>query len=195
MSEPLAILPSVVFDANVLLQAPIRDTLLRCAEANLLLPIWSDEILEEVRRNFVRVARPRQNPEEKISSLLRALDLTFPDARIDGYHDLIPQLTNDLADRHVLAVAIHARATHIVTYNTRHFPARSLQGHGVVAVPPDTLLVGFFRRNPSLLWRILARQGAELHHPRTTDEVLRSLQSYAPHFVALARQALGDKSH
>lgn len=189
-SEPLAILPGVVFDANVLLQATIRDTLLRCAEANLLLPFWSEEILEEVHRNFARVARPQHDPEGKVASLFRALEHTFPNARVTGYQHLIPHLTNAIADRHVLAAAIQTKATHIVTYNLRHFPARSLRQYNIAAVAPDALLIGFFRRNPALLWRILARQGAALRHPRTLDEVLQSLVPFAPLFVAAARQAL-----
>ena len=46
----------VVLDANVLLQAPIRDTLLRLAQDGSLAVFWTDEILEEVRRNFAAVS-------------------------------------------------------------------------------------------------------------------------------------------
>lgn len=41
--------------ACVLVQAPVRDTLLRMAEApRLFRPVWSSEILEEMRRTLVR---------------------------------------------------------------------------------------------------------------------------------------------
>ena len=44
--------PRAVLDANVLLQAPLRDTLLRAAERRLFVPLWSPAILDEVRRNL-----------------------------------------------------------------------------------------------------------------------------------------------
>jgi len=43
----------VVIDANVLVQAPVRDTLLRLAEGpELYRPLWSAEIMAEVRRTL-----------------------------------------------------------------------------------------------------------------------------------------------
>jgi hypothetical protein len=45
----------VVLDACVLIQAPLRDTLLRLAEhPRLYVPRWSDEIIAETVRNLVR---------------------------------------------------------------------------------------------------------------------------------------------
>ena len=43
----------VVLDANVLYPFSLRDTLLRAAAAALFQVYWSDEILEETRRNLV----------------------------------------------------------------------------------------------------------------------------------------------
>jgi RNA polymerase sigma factor (sigma-70 family) len=42
----------VVLDANVLVQAPIRDTLLRAAEEELLAVCWGPTILDEVARTL-----------------------------------------------------------------------------------------------------------------------------------------------
>ena len=47
----MAIRLAVVIDANVLVQAPVRDTLLRSAEGReLYRPLWSAEIMAEVDR-------------------------------------------------------------------------------------------------------------------------------------------------
>jgi hypothetical protein len=46
-----------VLDANVLLPAPLRDTLLRLAEAELYVPRWSERILDEVAKNLVESGR------------------------------------------------------------------------------------------------------------------------------------------
>ena len=46
-------LPAVILDANVLVQAPIRDTLLRLAEGPTLYRAhWSAEIIAEVKRTL-----------------------------------------------------------------------------------------------------------------------------------------------
>ena len=47
----------------------------------------------------------------------------FPDAAVTGHESLIEAMTNDTADRHVLAAAITVGADVIVTDNVRHFPA------------------------------------------------------------------------
>jgi predicted nucleic acid-binding protein len=44
----------IVIDANVLMQAAVRDTLLRLAERRMFLCRWSEDIIAEVRRNLVR---------------------------------------------------------------------------------------------------------------------------------------------
>ena len=43
-----------VLDANVLYPAPLRDFLLRMAEADLFSPKWSDEIQDEWIRNLLK---------------------------------------------------------------------------------------------------------------------------------------------
>lgn len=49
----MAIRLAAVIDANVLVQAPVRDTLLRLAEGQeLCRPLWSEEIMAEVRRTL-----------------------------------------------------------------------------------------------------------------------------------------------
>src|SRR5262249_39336786 len=44
-------------------------------------------------------------------------------------------------DRHVLAAAITARASVIVTFNVRDFPADVLQLHGIQATHPDEFIL------------------------------------------------------
>ena len=43
---------TAVLDASVLYPLPLRDTLLRVAEAELYDPCWSEQILDEVARNL-----------------------------------------------------------------------------------------------------------------------------------------------
>ncbi|GAA1984277.1 PIN domain-containing protein [Amycolatopsis minnesotensis] len=43
-----------VLDANVLIPLNTADLLLRLAEAETFRPLWSEELLDEVRRNLVK---------------------------------------------------------------------------------------------------------------------------------------------
>ena len=52
----------VVLDACVLIPATLRDTLLRAVEKGMYRLHWSDEILDEVRRNLVK--REMTSPED-----------------------------------------------------------------------------------------------------------------------------------
>ena len=45
----------------------------------------------------------------------------FNEAWISDYESLIPKMTNDEKDRHVIAAAVHGGAAIILTLNLRHF--------------------------------------------------------------------------
>src|SRR6266852_2383512 len=102
----------VVLDACVLLPASLRDTLLRAADAGLYRLQWTDDILEEVRRNLVSEIGI---PEHKARRLIDLMSKQFPEALITQYQTLIELMRNHPKDRHVLAAAVSCRAQVIVT--------------------------------------------------------------------------------
>ncbi|MDZ4235884.1 MAG: PIN domain-containing protein, partial [Dietzia sp.] len=51
----------------------------------------------------------------------------FADAMVTGYEDLVPTMTNDAKDRHILAAAIRGGAEVLVTFNTRDFPVQAVE--------------------------------------------------------------------
>jgi predicted nucleic acid-binding protein len=113
-----------VLDACVLIPMPLADTLLRLAAApRLYLPKWTDQIMAEVSRNLVEQFNIS---EEKAAYRESEIRKHFPEAWVDGYEDLIPAMTNQAKDRHVLAAAVRARAEIIVTYNRKDFPVESI---------------------------------------------------------------------
>lgn len=95
-------LPVAVLDACVLFPEWLRDLFLRLAEAGLIRVAWTDEILEEMRRNLGKV---RNLAPEKTAKLVAAMRRAFPDADVDDYADHISSMTNHPKDRHVLAAA------------------------------------------------------------------------------------------
>uniref|UniRef100_A0A7V5CU69 PIN domain-containing protein n=1 Tax=Acidobacterium capsulatum TaxID=33075 RepID=A0A7V5CU69_9BACT len=179
----------VIIDANVLIQAAVRDTLLRLSERRLFLCRWSDDIIEEVRRNLIaRLGRSEQDADY----LVGELRMHFADAWVaDGYKELIPAMRNEPKDRHVVAAAIKCGAEVILSYNTKHFPADWLQAQNIVAKTPDEYLVDLYSINPEIVVHVLHQQGAELNPPRNIESVLKSLdvcRCYA--FTGLIRQNL-----
>src|SRR3954471_1913410 len=121
MADSQAVVRRAVLDANILLQAPIRDTILRLAQAGALLVLWTDEIMAEVERNFAAVSGTN-DARRRFARLRKALAESFPAATVTDYEHWVPSLSIASHDRHVLACAIQARAEVIVTYNLRDFP-------------------------------------------------------------------------
>jgi predicted nucleic acid-binding protein len=176
---------AVVLDANALFPIALCDTLLRAAVEQLYRPFWSSEILGEVERNLI--THHRATPElarrrcERMASAL-------PGAMVTGYSAIIPLLTNDPKDRHVLATAIHAGAQLIVTRNIRDFPAVALGPYDIRAQAPDGFLQDLLESEPETVLRIIAEQAADLRRPsQSVDQVLARLALEVPGFVRAVR--------
>jgi len=175
-----------VLDACVLIPAPLRDTLLRAVEGGFYRLHWSEEILEEVRRNLVG---ERMTTESDAQDLIDTMRLAFPEALTRGHQQLVPQMTNDPKDRHVLAVAVMTRSQVIVTANLRDFSEASLAPFGVEAQSPDAFLSSLFESDPRSLVMLIEDQAAALKDPpMTVDEVLDELVDHAPRFVQFIRE-------
>ncbi len=172
---------SVVLDANVIFSGVLCDLFMRTALAQLYRAYWTEEILDEAGRNLIR-----QNRATSAGALRRRTNMqrALPDATVTDYESLIPQMTNDPKDRHVLAAAVHASAAIIVTQNLHHFPALSLAPHGIVAVSADTFLRGLLARHPDAMAHIIREQAADLRRPpQSVRQVLDNLTTEAPQFV------------
>ena len=172
-----------VLDACVLIPASLRDVLLRAAAARLYQPYWSEEILEEVRRNLVR--REMTSPE-RAERLLETIRRAFPQAMISDYVHLIGEIDISSSDRHVLAAAIKAEADSIVTFNLRHFPSAALSGSNITVKHPDVFLSELASRVPLTMARIVVLQAADLRNPPVSiDNLLARLSIHVPTFVQL----------
>ncbi len=181
-----------MYDACVLYPAPLRDFLLRLARQGVVQPRWSDTILDEVFRNIL-ANRPDLSP----SALVRTRGLMnsgFPSARVEGHDALIPGLSlPDVDDRHVLAAALHASVSVIVTFNLRDFPAAVLEPMGVVAVHPDEFVLERIADGIEPVLAALRAQAAGLTRPPTTvhDLVARLQECGLPRSVARLRAEWG----
>lgn len=101
-----------VLDACVLHPIALADALLWVAHAGVYQPLWSPDILEELRHSVLE-----RLPEANIDRRITAMTEAFPEAEVSGYAPVIDGLMNDPGDRHVLAAAIVGNAQVIVTPN------------------------------------------------------------------------------
>lgn len=115
----------------------LNDLFLTIAETRTYRPLWSTGVLDELERNLLK----RGLAQSAVDRRINAMRGGFPDAEIRGYEDLIPQMTCDTDDRHVLAAAIRGDAAVLVTFNLRHFPAESLERYDIAAIHPDEFLL------------------------------------------------------
>jgi hypothetical protein len=178
----------VVLDACVLYPLPLRDTLLRAARQNLYAVRWSKRILDEVARNLIK--DQRASPEQTVN-LIDAMTRAFEDAEIPEAEiaALEPEMTNEPADRHVLAAAVASDdANAIVTANLRHFPAAACAPFRIEVIHPDVFLCDLYERAPTRVRDALDQQAADLSRPpMTVDDVLERLHASVPEFVIRVR--------
>ena len=144
-----------VLDACVLVNAPVRDTLLRLAERQLYRPLWSDLILYELTRTLQRkLGKTRQQTDR----LLSEMQAHFGEAWVTDYQGLVGGMTNDAKDRHVLAAAVHANAQVIVTFNLWDFPDSALDSWLIEARHPDAFLLDLYRAHSGIVVHVLHEQ-------------------------------------
>jgi predicted nucleic acid-binding protein len=128
---------AVVLDACVLYPAYLRDTLLILAEGEMYRPLWSAEIVDEMRRNLIANGRAADSVDRVIAEMHTA----FPEATITGFEHLVDVVECDDSDRHVLAAAARSDAAAIVTFNVKDFPAAGLEVFVLEVIHPDDFLL------------------------------------------------------
>ncbi len=176
---------TVVLDANVLVPAALCDFLLRAAAKDMFRLIWTEDILEEVRRTLVN---DLGKSETLANKRIEAMKTAFPEALVTQHIPLISAMTNDPKDRHVLAAAVVSGARVIVTSNLVDFPPESLSPFSIEALSPDRFLSDLLAFDRELVGEILAQQAAALRNPpKTVENILDELARIVPAFVARYR--------
>lgn len=169
-----------VLDACVLIPMPVADTLLRLAESpRLYRPRWTERIMGEVTRNLIKQFNLSEGQTKYREGELRK---HFPDAWVQEYEPLIPAMTNDAGDRHVLAAAVRSNADVIVTYNRKHFPASALETHGIECLGPSSFLRQMYELSPGLVVKKLHEQAENIG--LSFEDFLTKLRAPVPGFVS-----------
>ncbi|MEO6995989.1 MAG: PIN domain-containing protein [Lacunisphaera sp.] len=168
----------IFLDACVLANFGVCDLLLRLSERpRLIVPHWSAAVLAEVRRTHIEKLNWPPALAESFQAELRT---AFPDAEVDGYENLLPTLTNEAKDRHVLAAAIRGNCPLILTFNLKHFPAAALQPWGVGATHPQDYLLILYEMEPKLVTACLGEIAGK--RKLEVQDVLIRLGKVLPNF-------------
>jgi predicted nucleic acid-binding protein len=181
-------------DANVLYASVLRNLLIRLALADVLELRWSSQVQQEWVRNLLD-----HQPTLDASRLKRTCALmehTLPGACVSGYETrLLDLILPDPDDLHVLAAALHGRASYLLTFNLRDFPAAVLAPLGLQALHPDVWLHTCLQQHPAELLKVLAELSADLKQPPlSVRQVAQALEQSGLPVSCAALLALLDAS-
>lgn len=186
---------TALLDACTLVPIRLTSTLLWLAEAGLFEVLWSDAILDEVERNLPKIAISPEQAARRVATMRDAFGAA---ALVDDFEHLIPEMTCDAKDRHVLAAAVRGGADSLVTFNITDFPAGSVEDHGIEVVHPDLFLVRLLAERPDDVVAVLERGTGDLRKPpQTMRKFLASMTRTVPMFANLAADVaatLGETS-
>jgi hypothetical protein len=153
-----------VLDAFVLYPPSLRDILMRLGTSGVYAPRWTKAIQDEWARNVLADNQNVSPAQLQRTTVL--MELANPGSLVEGYESHAPILSlPDPDDRHVLAAAIHASASHIVTYNLSDFPDSTLGLYGIEAIHPDLCMNALFQDDPAPFLSAVRRQRAALKNP------------------------------
>jgi hypothetical protein len=174
--------PVVVLDANLLYPFHLRNLFVQFGVDGVLAPRWTARIHEEwiaalVARTEGRVTR------ERLLRTRALMERVLPDADAPDWEARLPGVPElpDPGDRHVVAAALAAGASTVLTMSLRDFPAAALAPLGVAAAHPDVLLCALFDADSEAV-----RASAKAAHVN----LARSTPSFVDFAAALGRQGL-----
>jgi predicted nucleic acid-binding protein len=182
----------VVLDANVLYPQWLRDVLLTLAALGYYDPLWSQQIIDEMRRNVLgdhRDIDPQHFDDTTIAALRRA----FPAAWVEVPGKLVAEMDNTPEDRHVLAAAVAAGAQMVVTANTAHFRSPRYVDSGQIEVlDPAAFLTDVLEEYQELMAAVLEHLASNRRRVSTVSDVLDELDRNEAlrGFVQVARDRL-----
>jgi predicted nucleic acid-binding protein len=174
----MAFEPSVaVLDACILYPFHLRNIVVQAAVDRLVEARWTDAIHEEWIRNLA--ANAQAIPMERLQITRQLMNDALPTAMVTGYEEYVPAVTlPDPDDRHIVAAAIAAKASLILTWNLRHFPEIELKKFGLQRMTPDEFLSGLFEKAPDLVIGSLANARRNLSKSQVSaSDFIRILES------------------
>ena len=153
LSEAPRARPVVFVDANILAGALKRHLVLSLAEAGLIFPRWSQQVLLETGHAHARIVstEPGRDGAGEAARIVTALEAAFPEAMASAEaadQVVIEARLPDRDDAHVIQAAKASEADFILTENMKDFPRKALAPLGLYARPMAEFLGSELSRRP-----------------------------------------------
>lgn len=135
----------VLPDTNVCYPISLLDLVLRCDEQDLHRVVWTNDLLDELVRVWVRNGARSADSARSVTDQIRAV---FPDGKVDRmtYEHLVQDMPGeDPDDRPHAAAAVAIAPSVLLTANVADFPAEMLEHLGVSVQHPDDYFVSLLR--------------------------------------------------
>jgi len=130
---------------------------------------WTNDIHEEWIRNVLK-DKPHLKYDQ-LQGIRSKMNENTRDCLINGYEPLIQNLfLPDPDDRHVLAAAIHASASIIVTANIKDFPTSETSKYNIEAKHPDDFISELLDIAPGIICGAIKRLRTIFKNPKVSAE-------------------------
>ena len=142
----------VVIDANVLYSNTLRNLFLWLSWNKLCDIVWSEEIWEEVFRNYSEDPGKKGKFKQHIQSVVFHEFFNCMKMLNKPFNSLgLP----DPDDEHVVALALQNSVVKIITFNKKDFPDHILLGQGIQVIHPDDFLCELWGNFPEEIKSVL----------------------------------------
>lgn len=152
-------------DTSVCFPISVLDLLLRCDERDLHRIVWSEDLLAELERVWVRQGARSSESAQAVTAAIRS---TFPAQQVDreAYEYLVDEMPGDDRDDHChSAAAVAVAPAVLLTVNLKDFPARPLGERGVTVLSPDEYATSLLNQHPDDLSVVIADMAAHRRRP------------------------------
>ncbi|MGE0526410.1 MAG: PIN domain-containing protein [Bdellovibrionales bacterium] len=157
----------VVLDANVLFSNNLRTLFLWLSWNNLFEIVWSQEIWNEVLRNY---SEDKETAEKFTKMVVEVIFTKFSGSMRKLKIEYQPVGLPDSDDEHVVALARQEQARRIVTFNERDFPEETLSRVGLHSVHPDPFLCELFDGSPDKVKSVVSQVMASYTETKPSKE-------------------------
>ena len=180
----------MVLDSNVLFGANSTDLLMTLSAFGLFQAHWTQKILDDTERNIL--LNRREVNRELLQRRFQFMNNALPDALIDVPEGLEKLMTNHIGDRHVLAAAVHIKASVVVTNNLKHFLPADCASFGVEAQNIDDFLTRHVLRSPHFVQEGIESISRRRNSPSQSPfEVVEAMRIFLPGAIELLELQLG----
>ena len=124
-----------VLDTSVLLSSE-RRPLIFLASLDRFTIVWSDFIVNELRRKMMEIGWGREKSERLLVSLMNLAEMVDYQQIEGGNYEL---WLRDPDDHPIMATALIGKVDYLVTWNTKDFPPKK-RFAGVTVITPDAFL-------------------------------------------------------